>query len=623
MEIKAYFDDIENIIINELMLARKSIKIAVAWFTDAEFIPTLVRKVRGGVEVEILLHHDEINHLGDTSIDFTEFIKHGGKLVWCKGNHSTMHEKFCIIDDEVLIEGTFNWTYYAEVRNDEHIIIFKECSDLVSQFVERYNNLKEKYKVGTPVNISGLQNRSKATNYTPIIAKNPETIPRKRNNHGEHINMAILKPRKLEFFRRVEALDKQGKSKDYIDEFCKYWTRVDMSIDGGYYLFEKEVFDLQEKFIEFEEKYKDILAEREQEEQEKILNEYANNFRKNYIIINPEPTDYETKRNDSLRLLTNEFNSYADKLRNLPKDEFCVNSGSCKDDNAWDYLNRIGIPYVVDKDDWYHTLLYPQKGRCYGENLTEKIDIGDHIKNIINIENIIGKHLVVRDKLRDVTNDNFQRERALYIKMIEDGYSHKQIQDTVYKNNNNMYCYQGGDGRTINAETFKDIIYAACGLKTYSFKILREIEKKNIKVKDLYDVLGIDCPKSLEDKYWWSHTRKDVLKELPINIFTESPYSICVHWNLHPIDNNRFTKALETLCNIDLSVFKGNDPEGWRHYGPWFNYWIPEEVIKEPLLFRGELENHICHETEEELLARPIDFYYELFEDCRERMNTE
>ena len=80
MEVKAYFENIENIIINELMFARKSIKIAVAWFTDAEFIPYLVRKVKGGVSVEILLHHDDINHLGDNSIDFSDFTEVGGKL---------------------------------------------------------------------------------------------------------------------------------------------------------------------------------------------------------------------------------------------------------------------------------------------------------------------------------------------------------------------------------------------------------------------------------------------------------------------------------------------------------------------------------------------------------------
>ena len=145
MEVKAYFENIENIIINELMFARKSIKIAVAWFTDAEFIPYLVRKVKGGVSVEILLHHDDINHLGDNSIDFSDFTEVGGKLAWCKSIHSVMHEKFCIIDDEVLIEGTFNWTYYAENRNDEHIIVFKDFPELLKQFIERYESLKKKY----------------------------------------------------------------------------------------------------------------------------------------------------------------------------------------------------------------------------------------------------------------------------------------------------------------------------------------------------------------------------------------------------------------------------------------------------------------------------------------------
>lgn len=61
---ESYFENIENVIINEIMLARKSIKIAVALFNLKTILDILTIKVRGGISVEIILQDDEINNGG-------------------------------------------------------------------------------------------------------------------------------------------------------------------------------------------------------------------------------------------------------------------------------------------------------------------------------------------------------------------------------------------------------------------------------------------------------------------------------------------------------------------------------------------------------------------------------
>ena len=72
-----YFENIENVIINQIMLARKSIKIAVAWFNLKTILDILTLKLRGGISVEIILQYDEINNGGKYSLDFTDFKYHG------------------------------------------------------------------------------------------------------------------------------------------------------------------------------------------------------------------------------------------------------------------------------------------------------------------------------------------------------------------------------------------------------------------------------------------------------------------------------------------------------------------------------------------------------------------
>ena len=160
----AIFFDIENRIINEIMLARKSIKIAVAWFNMQSILNILELKAKGGIAVTIILNHDEIND-NPNSLNFSTFKKDGGILIWAQKKCSTMHEKFCIIDDEVLLHGTYNWTNRAEKKNDEHICIHKGEPQIVKQFCERFEELREKYS---------LSEQEKVVKQTPQITIHPK-----------------------------------------------------------------------------------------------------------------------------------------------------------------------------------------------------------------------------------------------------------------------------------------------------------------------------------------------------------------------------------------------------------------------------------------------------------------
>ena len=74
-------DNFESHIINELMLAQQSIKIAVAWFNSKNILDILCWKLRGGIKVELILQYDNINTDNVSSLDFTEYKKLGGLLI--------------------------------------------------------------------------------------------------------------------------------------------------------------------------------------------------------------------------------------------------------------------------------------------------------------------------------------------------------------------------------------------------------------------------------------------------------------------------------------------------------------------------------------------------------------
>ena len=53
-----------------------------------------------------------------------------------------MHNKFCLIDSKTLINGSYNWTYYAEDRNRENILIIKDEKDTINAFTAEFQRLK-------------------------------------------------------------------------------------------------------------------------------------------------------------------------------------------------------------------------------------------------------------------------------------------------------------------------------------------------------------------------------------------------------------------------------------------------------------------------------------------------
>ena len=204
-------DNFETRIINELMLAQQSIKIAVAWFNSKNILDILCWKLRGGVNVEIILHYDDVNSGSESSLDFSEYKQLGGILVWAKAEKSTMHVKFCIIDDRVLLHGSCNWTYRAFKKNDEILNITTEEPETIKSYCTTFLNLKEKYN--SPVS---LPPRTAYTTQNRI-----RKSPKNESVVEVHNSLSIDKRRQM-FFQALQPFELKY-DKDYLETFSEYW----------------------------------------------------------------------------------------------------------------------------------------------------------------------------------------------------------------------------------------------------------------------------------------------------------------------------------------------------------------------------------------------------------------
>ncbi len=136
---KLIHSEIERKLISTLSTAKKSISIAVAWFTNPNLFATVLKKREEGIIVHLMLS-DDVSNFSSHHVDFQKMINKGVVVRFTKSPRF-MHNKFCLIDDRIVISGSYNWTLKAEKLNFENVII-SEDPKLIEQFQEYFDHLK-------------------------------------------------------------------------------------------------------------------------------------------------------------------------------------------------------------------------------------------------------------------------------------------------------------------------------------------------------------------------------------------------------------------------------------------------------------------------------------------------
>jgi tetratricopeptide (TPR) repeat protein len=136
---EAYFSSIKSVIISELAKATTTIRVAVAWFTDHEIFAALLQRASTGVSVIAIIRNDIIN-FNTTALPWQELLDQGGTL-YLAPTSPALHHKFCLIDQDCLLSGSYNWTYHARY-NRENVVLSRE-PELARSFRQEFSLLLE------------------------------------------------------------------------------------------------------------------------------------------------------------------------------------------------------------------------------------------------------------------------------------------------------------------------------------------------------------------------------------------------------------------------------------------------------------------------------------------------
>lgn len=149
MQTEAVFENIAERIQSEIKKAKKTVFIAIAWFTNKDIFNELLLKAKGGCKIFLIVSDDEINR--NSKNDFEALTNHNSKFYKVgNGNSELMHNKFCVIDYSTVITGSYNWSYKAET-NFENVIINYNDTALAEQFIEEFNQIRKHYYPDEPI----------------------------------------------------------------------------------------------------------------------------------------------------------------------------------------------------------------------------------------------------------------------------------------------------------------------------------------------------------------------------------------------------------------------------------------------------------------------------------------
>lgn len=144
------WDDAEGAIVRSLGEARHSVHVQAFLLTSRSIARALQQAQQRGVRVEVLADREMLQK-GENSL--VPKLAADGIPVWLETRYASAHNKILLIDAEdpraVVITGSYNFTWSAQARNAENLLILRGNPALARQYLQnwrRHRDEAEKYE---------------------------------------------------------------------------------------------------------------------------------------------------------------------------------------------------------------------------------------------------------------------------------------------------------------------------------------------------------------------------------------------------------------------------------------------------------------------------------------------
>ena len=133
------WDNAESMIVDSIRRAKNQILVQSFSFTSRTLAHALIAAKRRGVDVRVMADREQ-TFSGEAS-RIPELVQ-AGILVVLEVRYQSAHNKVMVIDagsaDAAVISGSYNWTYAAQRKNAENVLILRHNPDVAHAYAANW-----------------------------------------------------------------------------------------------------------------------------------------------------------------------------------------------------------------------------------------------------------------------------------------------------------------------------------------------------------------------------------------------------------------------------------------------------------------------------------------------------
>lgn len=118
--------DPQATIVKELDSARKEVLVQAYVLTARPIVRALIAAHRRGVDVRVILDRKELRGDRDEVYGVRRLLKAKIPVAIDEGVRGIAHNKVMVIDDGTVITGSYNFTWSAEHKNAENLLVIRD-----------------------------------------------------------------------------------------------------------------------------------------------------------------------------------------------------------------------------------------------------------------------------------------------------------------------------------------------------------------------------------------------------------------------------------------------------------------------------------------------------------------
>ena len=119
----AFNEECETVIVQALAEAQTTVRVAAYAFTRSRIARAMVEARQRGVDIQIKMDLQQAEYpLAVRTIEWLRRQDIPVTLITMTGDYAAMHNKFMVIDDRVVLTGSFNYTTTAVTANWENLV---------------------------------------------------------------------------------------------------------------------------------------------------------------------------------------------------------------------------------------------------------------------------------------------------------------------------------------------------------------------------------------------------------------------------------------------------------------------------------------------------------------------